>query len=125
MCSNMWAKPVLPIGSCAEPASTRVKKEKTGASGRSQMRIVRPFGNFLTVMRFSKDATSCAAAHAARTKSRTRTRGLSMRCLIGPPKGGQTVAQTYLDGWEGQKFEITWLRGRLSNRAKPIRRRRD
>src|SRR5271156_4636745 len=118
MCSNMWARPVLPMGSCVEPASTMVKKEKTGASGRSQMRMVRPFGNFLTVMRFSKEATSCAAARAA--KKRMRTSGLSMRCFIGPPKGldghsDKHSEQPCLDECAGQKFEITWRTGKLSN----------
>ena len=46
------------MGSCAEPASTWVKNEKTGASGRSQMTTVSPLASFLTVMRFSKEATS-------------------------------------------------------------------
>ena len=30
MCSNMCARPVIPATSCAEPASTWVKNEKTG-----------------------------------------------------------------------------------------------
>src|SRR5208282_3032521 len=119
MCSNMWARPVLPMGSCVEPASTMVKKEKTGASGRSQMRMVRPFGSFLTVMRFSKDATSWAEAKAVR--KRMRSVGLSMRCFIGPPKDRTDIPdkhvlkQPCLDECAGQKFEITWPTGRLSN----------
>src|ERR1700689_3675654 len=119
MCSNMWAKPVLPMGSCEEPASTIVKKEKTGASGRSQITMVSPFGSFLTVMSFSKDATSCAAARAVRMRRSTRARGRSMRYIIGPPKDwaklhGRTFWDNHL-GCEGQKFEITWRAGRLSN----------
>jgi hypothetical protein len=47
-----------------------VKKEKTGASGRSQMTMVRPFGSFFTVTRFSKDAISWAAARIDRHATR-------------------------------------------------------
>src|SRR5271169_990083 len=118
------------MGSCEEPASTRVKKEKTGASGRSQTMRVRPFGSFLTVMRFSNDATSWAVATAVRTRSRTGARSLSVRCFIEPPEGsanmlGRTLwttmfKRTCLDGYEGQKFEITWRAGRLSNRVSSV-----
>src|SRR6185437_11672372 len=51
-------------GSWTEPALTRVKKENTGASGRSQTITVKPFFSTLTVVRFSNDATSWASALA-------------------------------------------------------------
>src|SRR5271165_4914723 len=72
-----------------------VKKEKTGASGRSQMRMVRPFGSFLTVMRFSKDATSWAAARAVRT--RMEKAASSARCFIEPP-GQLAMTWTNMQG---------------------------
>src|SRR5438094_162979 len=69
----MCARPVLPIGSWTEPVSTLVKNEKTGAvSGRWQTIAVRPFGSFLTVTRFSKEARSCAEQSAAKTNIRAR-----------------------------------------------------
>src|SRR5579884_2327258 len=103
MCSNMCARPVSPLGSCAEPASTRVKKEKTGASGRSQTRSVRPLGNCFTVILFSNEAMSWAAASVdSRTRHR-RTR--EKRDFIGPPQRGEPV------------IEITCAKGKLSNRG--------
>src|ERR1700686_2018530 len=68
MCSNMCAKPVLPMGSCTEPASTCVKNEKTGASGRSQMMTVSPLGSFFTVVRFSNEARFWPSASETSTK---------------------------------------------------------
>src|SRR5579863_4294722 len=129
MCSNMWARPVFPMGSCAEPASTSVKKEKTGASGRSQIRMVKPFGSVLTVMRFSKDATSWAAATVVR--SRISAKGRNTWFFIRPPKGirwfGRRWDDHVLDEQEGQKFEITWGAGKLSIRlqTESARKRRD
>src|SRR5216684_9205600 len=73
------------MGSCVEPASTSVKKEKTGASGRWQIKMVRPFASFLTVMRFSKDATSFAAASA--DNRRRNAAALSARCVIRASSG--------------------------------------
>src|SRR6266851_2729686 len=70
MCSNMCARPVLPTFSWAEPASTWVTKEKTGASGRSMRTMVSPLGRVFTVMRFSKEAMSWAAAVAASERKR-------------------------------------------------------
>src|SRR5215471_12612918 len=115
MCSNMWARPVPSRGSWAEPALTSVKKEKTGASGRSQIITVMPFANFLTVTRFSKEAMSCAALIADRMVSITAS--FRMRCFIGPPMVGRiSLLKTYvLDGPAGQKFESTWADGGLSN----------
>src|ERR1035438_6266317 len=113
MCSNMWARPVWRMGSCTEPASTKVKKENTGASGRSQTIRVRPFSSFFTLMRFSKEVISCAAARAA--SSIIRDKGLSMRCFIGPPEDRTDMRrQPWLDEYEGQTFEITWQEGRVS-----------
>src|SRR5580693_7671969 len=65
-----------------------VKKEKTGASGRSQMMSVRPLGSLFTVMRFSKDATSWASAKEERRRRRTavvRFRLFIGLGFIGPP----------------------------------------
>src|SRR5208282_2197469 len=76
------------MGSWAEPASTNVKKEKTGASGRSQTRRVRPLSSFFTVMRFSKDATSWVAASVVR--NRRNANRANVRCFIGPPTGEPT-----------------------------------
>src|SRR4051812_32472311 len=71
MCSNMCARPVLPIGSCTEPASTLVKNENTGAvSGRWQMTAVSPFASFLTVTRFSKEARSWAKQNEESSNAR-------------------------------------------------------
>src|SRR6266849_8076610 len=73
MCSNMCARPVLPIGSCTEPVSTLVKNEKTGAvSGRRQMITVNPLGSVLTVTCFSKEVRSCAEQRAARITTKAR-----------------------------------------------------
>src|SRR4029077_11436423 len=68
MCSNMCARPVLPMGSCTEPASTCVKNEKTGASARSQMMMVSPLASFFTVVRFSNEARSWLRAIEHSTK---------------------------------------------------------
>src|SRR5947209_20528382 len=71
MCSNMCARPVLPIGSCTDPTSTLVKNEKTGAlSGRRQTRAVSPFGSIFTVTRCSKEARSWAEQNVAKTRTR-------------------------------------------------------
>src|ERR1700722_5183426 len=112
MCSNMWASPVSPMGSCDDPASTKVKKEKTGASGRSQIRSVNPLGSFLTVMRFSNDATSWDAARVVRPAISKASMNMwrfifNLRAISIP-----------LDGHAGQKFESTWPGGRLSNGIK-------
>src|SRR5579864_7617283 len=84
MCSNMWARPVLPMGSCTDPASTCVKNEKTGASGRSRITTVSPFDRVLTVVRFSKEATSWAEAIAVNKRISTSMRMAA--CFIGPPR---------------------------------------
>src|SRR5215467_13067143 len=68
MCSNMCARPVLPMGSCTDPASTWVKKEKTGASGRSQITTVSPLSSFLMVVRFSNEARFWAKTREVTTK---------------------------------------------------------
>src|SRR5579859_450408 len=68
MCSNMWARPVIPVTSWTDPTLTWVKKEKTGASGRSMISTVRPLGSFLTVIRFSKEATSWARTIGMKTR---------------------------------------------------------
>src|SRR5580698_5309545 len=105
MCSNMCARPVFPIGSCTEPASTCVKNENTGASGRSQMMMVSPLASFFTVVRFSNEARSCARANEHKTKQTTIVCIESKRDFIQPPqrntknstlRGGREDCQTRL-----------------------------
>src|ERR1039458_7394670 len=86
MCSNMCASPVLSMGSCTEPASTCVKKEKTGASGRSQMMTVSPLASFFTVVRFSKEVRSWPRASEHSTKQTTIVCMEVKRAFILPPK---------------------------------------
>src|SRR6202158_1036179 len=86
MCSNMCARPVLPMGSCTEPASTCVKNENTGASGRSQMMMVRPLASFFTVVRFSNEARSCPTASEHSTKQTTIVCREIKRYFILPPR---------------------------------------
>src|SRR5579872_3277041 len=105
MCSNMYASPVSPCGSCTEPTSTWVKNENTGASGRSQTKTVSPLGSFLTVMRFSKDARSCAAQNVV--VARKKAKNASWRDFMKPPRAWTNE--------ECRSFEITWPKGRLSN----------
>src|SRR6201997_2527982 len=102
----MWARPVARRGSCEEPASTSVKKEKTGASGRSHTKSVRPLGSFFTVMRFSNDATSCARAKLERRKRTTAV--LKVRRFIGPPTVGRASSATdiYWTGLEGRSLKV-------------------
>src|SRR5450755_1592025 len=102
MCSNMCARPVLPMGSCTEPASTCVKNENTGASGRSQMMMVRPLESFLTVVRFSKEARSWLKASEQNTKQMMIVCIEVKRDFILPPR--RTL-----------KIDVTWRRGELSN----------
>ena len=110
------------MGSCAEPASTSVKKEKTGASGRSQIKRVRPLGSFLTVTRFSNEATSWASANAERRRKRQVI--FKVRCFIEPPAAGRTSSTTpRLDEPAGQKFESTWADRTLSNDPPGFKRR--
>src|ERR1700691_4988557 len=85
MCSNMCARPVLPMGSCTEPASTWVKNENTGASGRSQIMMVSPFGSFFTVVRFSNEARSWPRAREHNTKQATIVGKKFKRNFIEPP----------------------------------------
>src|SRR5208282_2332077 len=86
MCSNMCARPVLPIGSCTEPASTCVKDEKTGASGRSQRMMVSPLASFFTVVRFSNEARSWPKASEHSTKQTTIVCIRVVRDFILPPR---------------------------------------
>ena len=72
MCSNMWARPVIPGTSWAEPVSTKVAKEKTGATGRSTRTKVQPLSRMWTVVRFSKDARSWADAGSAANTAASR-----------------------------------------------------
>src|SRR5882672_1089045 len=109
MCSNMCARPDLPMSSWVEPVSTCVKKEKTGASGRSQIRTVRPLGRVFTVTRFSKEARSWALVTPAET---TRNRKVmpksgSKRDFMEPPQP--------LDEMQGGSFEVSRREVRLSN----------
>src|SRR6202171_6361024 len=86
MCSNICARPVLPIGSCTEPASTCVKKENTGASGRSQIMMVSPLASFFTVVRFSNEARSWPRASEHSTKQATIVCIEVKRDFILPPR---------------------------------------
>ena len=52
----------MPGTSRSAPTSTWVKKETTGASGRSQTSTVSPFASVRTVIFFSKAARSWAGA---------------------------------------------------------------
>src|ERR1700687_327343 len=106
MCSNMCARPVLPMGSCTEPASTCVKNEKTGASGRSQMMMVSPLASFFTVVRFSNEARSWLRAIEHSTKQTAIVCIRVERDFILPPR--------LSNNWH-QKVEVTWRQGRLSN----------
>src|SRR5208282_5140969 len=106
MCSNMCARPVLPMGSCTEPASTWVKNENTGASGRSQMMMVSPLASFFTVVRFSKEAKSWPRASEHSTKQTAIVCIEVKRDFILPPKPNHVGTL---------KIEVTCRQGRLSN----------
>ena len=54
MCSIMCASPVLPSGSCASPASTMVKNEKTGASRPVQKQNGKSIGKSFDLHSFFK-----------------------------------------------------------------------
>src|SRR5271156_2544489 len=110
MCSNMCASPVLFMGSCTDPASTCVKKENTGASGRSQMMTVSPLASVFTVIRFSKEARSWPRTSEHRTKQTTIVCIEIKRDFILPPRN------------KIKKFEVTWSQGRLSNEPSVERR---
>src|SRR5882724_11893100 len=94
MCSNMCARPVLDIGSWTEPASTCVKKENTGGSGRSQIITVRPLASFLVVMRFSNEARSWLNARDEKQKTVAIKR--TLRNFIPPPAAGNPEIRRYL-----------------------------
>src|SRR5208283_3741548 len=83
MCSIMCASPVSLRGSCAEPASTSVKNEKTGASGRCHRTTVSPLGRVFTETRFSYEDKSCAASDIA-AANRSRQINLENQCFIVP-----------------------------------------
>src|SRR6266481_4386727 len=68
------------------------------------MSTVKPFASFLTVVRFSKEARSCAPASEINTKNMIRI--LSARCFIGPP--------LRLDQSQWEEFDVTWGEGKLS-----------
>src|SRR5262249_10598135 len=79
MCSNMCARPVMPGTSWADPTFTTVANEKTGASGRSMTMAVRPWSGLGTVVRFSYEARSCAAAAAAIVRSAIAERAVRLK----------------------------------------------
>src|ERR1017187_3838874 len=95
MCSNMCARPVLPIGSCTDPASTCVKNENTGASGRSQTITVRPLASFLTVVRFSKEARSWLKESEQNTKQ-TATVSVKRNFIL-PPQHFDPKIRSYVE----------------------------
>jgi len=55
----MWANPVTPAPSWADPTLTRVIKANTGATGRSTRINVHPFFRVCRVTRFSNDSRFC------------------------------------------------------------------
>ena len=98
MCSNMWASPVIPGTSCAEPTSTRVAKEKTGASGRSTRMNVQPFGSTWTVVLASKSFRSWAAAGGAVRADAAAAAARSSRARTGFGRGERISGMGYLVG---------------------------
>src|SRR5208283_1956901 len=84
MCSIMCASPVSLRGSCAEPASTSVKNEKTGASGRCHRTMVSPLVKVFTETRFSYEDKSCAISGIA-AANRSRQINLENQYFIVPP----------------------------------------
>jgi hypothetical protein len=81
--------------------------------------MVSPLGSFLTVTRFSNEATSWAKANAERIRKRQVI--FKVRCFIEPPAAGRTSSSTpRLDEPAGQKFESTWEDTALSNDPKGI-----
>src|ERR1039458_6928238 len=109
MCSNMCARPVLPMGSCTEPASTCVKNENTGASGRSQMMMVRPLESFLTVVRFSKEARSWLKASEQKTKQEMIVCIEAKRDFMLPP-ATNTKNRSYVAAGRIVKLQIVKLK---------------
>src|ERR1035438_9286799 len=109
MCSNMCARPVLPIGSCTDPASTCVKKENTGASRRSQTITVRPLASCFTVVRFSKEARSWLKESEQSTKQTTNVS--VTRDFILPPPHFEPKIRSYVEaGSEEHTSELQSLR---------------
>ena len=87
----MWAMPVIPGTSWADPTFTWVEKEKTGASGRSQTMKVHPLGRVRTVTFFSKSArlwalagSAAMATRAAATRQRLKS---DCVCMLTSTKG--------------------------------------
>src|ERR1700690_4598656 len=113
MCSNMCARPVLPIGSCTDPASTCVKKENTGASGRSQMITVKPFASFLTVVRFSKEARSWPKESEQNTKQ-TATLRVKRDFILPPPRVADKI-RSYVEA--GKILKLIRYRGSYQTRS--------
>src|SRR5947207_15708631 len=62
------------------------------------MSTVSPLASFLTVVRFSNEARSCASASEINTKNVIRI--LSARCFIGPP--------LRLNQAQREEFDVTW-----------------
>src|SRR5271157_4746741 len=131
MCSIMWGSPVLLRGSCAEPASTSVKKENTGASGRRHKTTVSPLGRVFTETRFSYDERSCApaspkaglaggpgscAASGKAAASRSRQVNLANQRFIGfvPPKPDLSCIR--FESYAGTDVQVKWMKARRSPR---------
>src|SRR5262249_59666890 len=89
----MWDEPVLDSESWAEPVSTMVKNEKTGAPGRRRMMTVSPLGRVFIVTRFSNDARSCAVSGRGGARG-SRAESLAKQAFIGPPKEKGGVEQS-------------------------------
>ena len=71
MCSNMCASPVLPMGSCTEPASTMREEGEDRRLGPLADNNGQAVGSFLTVMRFSKDATSLRCGESSKKQHKS------------------------------------------------------
>ena len=84
MCSNIWARPVWPMGSCTEPASTWVLNEKTGASG-----TLADDDGQAVVQLLDRDSlfkSSQILREATAESIRSSATDLSARYFIGPPQ---------------------------------------
>src|SRR5271157_3995439 len=118
MCSIMCASPVSLRGSCAEPASTSVKNENTGASGRRQRTIVSPLDRVFTETRFSYDDRSCAASGKA-AASRSRQVNLANQRFIVPPK--QDLSCIRLESYAGTDVQVKRMKAEAESASRQNR----
>src|SRR5208337_2299192 len=111
MCSIMCASPVSSLESWAEPASTSVKNENTGASGRRHRTTVKPLGKVFTETRFSYDERSCAASGIT-AASRSRQVNLSNQPFMVPPK--PDLSWLKLESYAGTDVQVKRTKARQS-----------